>query len=161
MNRAIIFVILPLWTACSLFSGPSRQSEPSPQSVMPLWELYRDCQGSRDVETTLSAAKELRQSADRQIISASDLPAGLDGFVRKQPVRTTVDPKAMAASCTLQAARASMDAGRHEEAKQLLYSVMRNYQEAEYAFYVERAKIWMRDLPAADPHAELRSASEL
>ena len=128
---------------------------------MSLWELYRDCQGSRDVETALSAAKELRQSADLQIIPASDLPAGLDGFVRKQPVRTTVDPKAMAASCTLQAARASMDAGRHEEAQHLLYSVMRNYRESEYAFYVERAKVWMRDLPATDLPAEFRSASEL
>jgi TolA-binding protein len=161
MNRSVVLLIVPLLAACSLFSGPSRESEPADQSVMSLWELYRDCRGSRDVEAALAAARQLRQSADRQAVPATELPAGLDGFVRKQPVRTTVDPKAMAASCTLQAARASMDAGRHEEAHQLLHAVVRNYPESEYAFYVERARVWMKDLPAGDPAGEPASVSEL
>lgn len=161
MNRAIVLLTLPLLAACSLWADPSRSTAPEHQSVMSLWQLYRDCRGSRDVERALSAAKELRQSADLQITPASDLPAGLDGFVRKQPVRTTVDPKAMAASCTLQAARASMDAGRHEEAQQLLYAVMRNYPESDYAFYVERARVWMKDLSGGDRGVELPSISDL
>jgi hypothetical protein len=161
MNRVIVLSTLPLLAACSLFSSPSRQDEPAQQSVMSLWDLYRDCRGSRDVERALSAARELRQSADLRLVPTAELPAGLDGFVSKQPVRTTVDPKAMAASCTLQAARASMEAGRHEEAQQLLYAVVRNYPESEYAFYVERAKVWMRDLPAADSAVESRSVSDL
>jgi hypothetical protein len=161
MKRAIVLSTLPLLAACSLFSGPSRQGEPVQQSVMSLWDLYRDCRGSRDVERTLSAARELRQSANLQPVTAAELPAGLDGFVSKQPVRTTVDPKAMAASCTLQAARASMEAGRHEQAQQLLYAVMRSYPESEYAFYVERAKGWMKDMPAVDSPLEPVSASEL
>lgn len=140
MSRAILFLTLPLLTACSVFGAPSRHNEPGHQSVMSLWELYRDCQKSRDVEAALSAAKELRQSTDLQEVPASDLPVGLDGFVWKQPVRTTVDPKAMAASCTLQAARASLDTGRHQEAQQLLHAVMRNYPESDYAFYVEQAR---------------------
>ena len=161
MNRLILLSTLPLVAACSLFSGPSRESESVHQSVMSLWELYRNCQGSRDVEGALSAARQLRQSADLQVVPATELPAGLDGFVGKQPVRTTVDPKAMAASCTLQAARASMEAGRHEEAHQLLHAVLRNYPESEYAFYVERARMWMKDLPAGDPSVELPSVSDL
>jgi hypothetical protein len=162
MNRSVVLSILPLLAACSFFSGPSRESEPAHQSVMSLWELYRNCRGSGDLETALSAARQLRQSAALQVMPVTDLPPGLDGFVTKQPVRTTVDPKAMAASCTLQAARASMDAGRHEEAQQLLYAVMRNYPEAEYAFYVERAKMWMRDLPGgADLTSEPTSISDL
>lgn len=160
MKRVIVLSTLPLLAACSLFSGPSRQSEPAQQSVMSLWDLYRDCRGSRDVEKTLSAARELRQSADLHLAPTTELP-GLDGLVSKPPVRTTVDPKAMAASCTLQAARASMEAGRHEEAQQLLHAVMRNYPESEYAFYVDRAKGWMRDLPAADSAVEPTSISEL
>jgi hypothetical protein len=161
MNRAILLSTLPLLAACSFFSGPSRQGEPAQQSVMSLWDLYRDCRGSSDVEKTLSAARELRQSADLQPVPTTELPAGLDGLVSKQPVRTTVDPKAMAASCTLQAARASMEAGRHEEAQQLLYAVMRNYPESEYAFYVERARGWIMDLPAGDPTVEPAAPSEL
>ncbi len=96
-----------------------------------------------------------------QVVLTSDLPGGLEGFVRKQPVRTTVDPKAMAASCTLQAARASGDAGRHEEAEQLLSAVVHTYPESEYAFYVRQAKLWMKDLPHADLNSEQSSASTL
>ena len=161
MNRAIVISTLPLLAACSLFSGPSRENEPAQQSVMSLWDLYRDCRGSHDIEKALSAARQLRKSANLQLVPTAELPAGLDGFVSKQPVRTTVDPKAMAASCTLQAARASMEAGRHEEAQQLLYAVVLNYPESEYAFYVERAKVWMRDLPAVDSPVEPTSLSEL
>lgn len=161
MNRTISFLTLPLLAACSLSGPPSRPSEPAHQSVMSLWDLYRDCRGNLDVEATLSAAKELRESVDLEIVPASDLPGGLDGFVEKQPIRMTVDPKAMAASCTLQAARASLEAGRHEEAHQLLHAVMRNYPESEYAFYVERAKVWMRDLPAASPDVKPSPVSDL
>jgi hypothetical protein len=162
MNRTILCLTLPLVTACSLFSAKNPQSEPPHQSVMSLWELYRDCRESHDVEAALSAARELKQSADNmQVVPASDLPGGLDGFVRKQPIRTTVDPKAMAASCTLQAAKASLDAGRREEAQQLLQAVMRNYPESEYAFYVEQAKDWMRDLPSESLNLEQPSTSDL
>jgi hypothetical protein len=161
MNRAILFLTLPLLTACSVFGAPSRHSEPEHQSVMSLWGLYRDCQRSHDVESALSAAKQLRQSADLQVGPASDLPSGLEGFVKKQPVRTTVDPKAMAASCTLQAARASLDAGRHEEAEQLLSAVVHTYPESEYAFYVRQAELWMKDLPPADLDSERPSTSNL
>ncbi len=161
MNRTILCLTLPLVTACSLFSAKNPQSEAPHQSVMSLWELYRDCRQSHDVEAALSAARQLRQSADMQVVPALDLPGGLDGFVRKQPIRTTVDPKAMAASCTLQAAKACLDAGRSEEAQQLLQAVMRNYPESEYAFYVEQAKDWMRDLPSESLNPEQPFSSDL
>jgi outer membrane protein assembly factor BamD (BamD/ComL family) len=67
----------------------------------------------------------------------------------------------MAASCTLQAARASLDAGRNQEAEQLLSAVVHTYPESEYAFYVRQAKIWMKDLPDADLNSERTPASNL
>jgi hypothetical protein len=161
MSRASLFFILPLLTACSVFGAPSRHNEPGHQSVMSLWELYQDCQKSHDVEAALSTAKRLRQSADLQVGPVSDVPGALEGFVERQPVRTTVDPKAMAASCTLQAARASLDAGRNQEAEQLLSAVVHTYPESEYAFYVRQAKIWMKDLPDADLNSERTPASNL
>lgn len=161
MTRVILLSALPLLAACALFSSPSRQSEPTHQSVMILWELYRECRNSHDVETALSTAEQLRESAAMQALPASDLPSGLDGFVRKQPVRTTVDPKAMAASCTLQAAKASLDAGRQEEAQQLLHAVMRNYPESEYTFYVQQARNWIKDFSPADFSSKQSSISDL
>lgn len=160
MTRCVFVMTALSLMGCQSFSSTAPQTEPTSHSVMTLWELYRDCQKSSDVETALSTAKELRQSADMHVVPAADLPGGLDAFIRKQPVRTTVDPKAMAASCTLQAARASIDAGRHIEARQLLQAVMRNYPEPDYVFYVDQARVWMRDLPA-DPGHDAHSVSAL
>lgn len=131
---------------CQLFDSSTRTAPPRSTSVMSMWELYRHCQSSADVETVLSAAKQLQQSADTHVVSAPDVPKSLDRFVTKQPVRTTVDPKALAASCTLQAARTSLSAGRGQEAEQLLYAVVLSYPESDYTFYVAQAKVWIEEL---------------
>ena len=133
-------------TGCQLFDSSTRQPAPRSASVMSMWELYRHCQSSGDVETVLSAAKQLQQSADTHVVPAPDVPNSLDRFVTRQPVRTTVDPKALAASCTLQAARTSLSAGRDQEAEQLLYAVVLSYPESDYTFYVAQAKVWIEDL---------------
>lgn len=131
---------------CQLFDGSTQSSPMRSPSVMSMWELYRHCQSSGDVETVLSAAKQLQQSADTHVVPAPDVPKSLDRFVTKQPVRTTVDPKALAASCTLQAARTSLSAGREQEAEQLLYAVVLSYPESDYTFYVAQAKVWIEEL---------------
>jgi hypothetical protein len=158
--KFVLILLSLMFAGCQIFSNPYEHVS-LPASVMSLWDLYRDCQKHGDMEITLSAAQRLRQSADTHAVPTTDLPGGLDRLVRKQPVRTTVDPKAMAASCTLQAARASLDAGRHKEAEQLLHSLVRSYPETEYVFYVEQAKLWMRDIPQAsdvDPNHHMNSS---
>lgn len=140
-----------LMAGCQVLAPAEKGVGTRSASVMSLWELYRHCQTSPDVETVLSAAKQLRQSADVSLNPSSDLLKSLDRFVMRQPVRTTVDPKAMAASCTLQAARTSVIAGREQEAEQLLYSVVAGYPETDYTFYVAQAKVWIEELQRPGP----------
>ncbi len=143
-----------LLAGCQMFDASTQSTTVRSTSVMSMWELYRHCQTSGDVETVLSAAKQLQQSADTHVVPAPDVPKSLDRFVTKQPVRTTVDPKALAASCTLQAARTSLGAGREQEAEQLLYAVVLSYPESDYTFYVAQAKVWIEELHrpgAGDP----------
>jgi len=140
------FSVGMLLAGCQLFDAPTQSPAVRSTSVMSMWELYRHCQSSGDVETVLSAAKQLQQSADTHVVPAPDVPKSLDRFVTKQPVRTTVDPKALAASCTLQAARTSLSAGREQEAEQLLYAVVLSYPESDYTFYVAQAKVWIEEL---------------
>src|SRR5688572_776059 len=113
--KSAMFILLSLLLAGCQWFQPSDQGVTSRSaSVMSMWELYRHCQSSGDVESVLSAAKQLQQSADTHVVPPPDVPKSLDRFVTKQPVRTTVDPKALAASCTLQAARTSLNAGRDQ-----------------------------------------------
>lgn len=145
--KSALFIFLGLLVAgCQLFQAAEQTSASRPYSVMSMWELYRHCQSSGDVDTVLSAAKQLQQSADTHVVPAPDVPKSLDRFVTRQPVRTTVDPKALAASCTLQAARTSLSAGREEEAEQLLHAVVSSYPESDYTFYSEQAKVWIEEL---------------
>lgn len=146
MKTSALIVLTLLLAGCQLFQPSDRSAASSPVPVMSMWELYRHCQSSGDVETVLSAARQLQQSADTHVVSASEVPKSLDRFVTKQPVRTTVDPKALAASCTLQAARTSLSAGREKEAEQLLHAVVSSYPESDYTFYVAKAKVWIEEL---------------
>ncbi|MBA3753066.1 MAG: hypothetical protein H0X01_02765 [Nitrospira sp.] len=146
MKSTIIIFFSVLMAGCQWFQPSSQPPAPRAVSVMTMWELYRHCQSSVDVETVLSAAKQLQQSADTHVVPAPDVPKTLDRFVTKQPVRTTVDPRAMAASCTLQAARTSLSAGREQEAEQLLHAVVSSYPESDYTFYVAQAKVWIEEL---------------
>ncbi|HVG01450.1 MAG TPA: hypothetical protein VM842_01105, partial [Nitrospira sp.] len=143
MKFAVLIALTLLVTGCQS-SGQASVSHPT--SVMSMWDLYRHCQSSADVETVLTAAKQLQQSADSHVAPTPEVPKTLDRFVTKQPVRTTVDPKALAASCTLQAARTSLSAGRGQEAEQLLHAVVSSYPESEYTFYVAQAKVWIEEL---------------
>ena len=146
MKSAMLILLSLLVTGCQWFQPSGHGATPRSASVMSMWELYRHCQSSGDVESVLSAAKQLQQSADTHVVPAPDVPKSLDRFVTKQPVRTTVDPKALAASCTLQAARTSLSAGRDQEAEQLLHAVVSSYPESDYTFYVAQAKVWIEEL---------------
>jgi hypothetical protein len=146
MKSALLIFLGFLVAGCQWFQPSGQTATPRSASVMSMWELYRHCQSSGDVETVLSAAKQLQQSADIHVVPAPDVPKSLDRFVTKQPVRTTVDPKALAASCTLQAARTSLSAGRDQEAQQLLHAVVSSYPESDYNFYVAQAKVWIEEL---------------
>jgi uncharacterized protein YceK len=148
--KSVLLFLSVLLSGCQLIQPADHASAPRPTSVMSMWELYRHCQASGDVETVLSAAKQLQQSADTHAVPTLDLPMTLDRFVTKQPVRTTVDPKALAASCTLQAARTSLSAGREQEAEQLLHAVVVSYPESDYTFYVAQAKVWIEELRRPD-----------
>lgn len=151
MKSPLLILLGLLVAGCQLFQPSEQTAASRPFSVMSMWELYRHCQSSGDVDTVLSAAKQLQQSADTHVVPAPDVPKSLDRFVTKQPVRTTVDPKALAASCTLQAARTSLSAGREEEAEQLLHAVVSSYPESEYTFYSAQAKVWIEELHSPDP----------
>jgi hypothetical protein len=146
MKFAVLIVSSLLAAGCQGFQSSGQTSAPRSPSVMSMWDLYRHCQSSGDVESVLTAAKQLQQSADTHVGPAPEVPKTLDRFVTKQPVRTTVDPKALAASCTLQAARTSLSAGRGQEAEQLLHAVVSSYPESEYTFYVAQAKVWIEEL---------------
>ena len=57
-----------------------------------------------------------------------------------QPLRTSVDPQALGASCTIRAAGVLAEAARITEARALYQRVLERYSKREWAYYVDQAK---------------------
>lgn len=60
--------------------------------------------------------------------------------VANQPLRTSVDPQALGAACTLRAAGVMAEAERMTEARVLHQRVLERYSKREWAYYVDQAR---------------------
>ena len=113
-------------------------------AFMRLWTTYRECRSSSDLNAMRGAARQLNQAATIRT-SGRDfvlpLPKQIERLVSKPPTRLAVDPKAMAAACTLHAGQAAMEAGRNDVAAEMFRSVIDGHPQAEYAYYVEQARL--------------------
>ena len=71
--------------------------------------------------------------------------------VTNQPRRTSVDPQALGAACTLRAAGVMAEAKFMPEARALYQLVLARYSNREWAYYVDRAKAALAGLQDSIP----------
>ena len=105
-----------------------------------LWSVYTLCRASSDPETSRQDARRLSLAPRVDQSPPALLPDALRRLVSRPPLRLSVDPRAMAASCTLHAGQTALIAGQTELATDMFHQIVRNYPEAEYAYYVNRAR---------------------
>ena len=108
-----------------------------------LWDLYSHCRASADAEAMrLDAVRLSRAAAEARWVDRSVspfLPKALARLVSDPPLRLSVDPAAMAASCTLETGQVALIEGQADLAADMFRSVIRGYPQKEYTFYVEKA----------------------
>lgn len=118
-------------------------------AFMNLWDAYRHCQASTDVDTMQADVRQLTRAALTQE-SAKDLAIPLPDFVKRVVARLesrlAVDPKAMTAACALSTGQAALRAERMDLAAEMFQTVLRNHPKQEYAYYVEQAQAGMEDV---------------
>lgn len=110
---------------------------------MGLWRIYNHCRSTRDPDEKQEDARRLDlalRSRVRQEAASDRLPTLLQRVIEASPSRLAVDPKAMAAACTLDAGEATQAAGRNREAVELFRFIGAAYAEPKYAYYAARAK---------------------
>ena len=109
---------------------------------MSLWATYQRCEAGSDVEVMQADAVHLTRMA-QQPIGGTDpdlpLPQVIRRFVSEPANRLAVDPRAMAAHCSLQTGLVALSAGRHDIADRMFRLVM-TYPEPAYSYYVNRAR---------------------
>ena len=136
------------WTVCLLvmfLSGCQsmplfeRPTEGAQFSAMFLWEHYQSCLTSTDPTAIALIIERFEMVAQPEV----EPPAwtkiwGL--HVASQPVRTAIDPQALAVSCTLRAAAVMVEADQPAKARALYRRVLARYSSRDLAYYVDQAK---------------------
>jgi ABC-type Fe3+-hydroxamate transport system substrate-binding protein len=145
MKRLLSIVsVLVVLAGCQTTQPVAKSTALENTAFMRLWTTYSECRSSTDLDAMRAAARQLNQAA---ITTTSDrdfvlpLPKQIERLVSKPPTRLAVDPKAMAASCTLHTGHAALNAGRNDVAAEMFRLVMDGHPQTEYAYYVEQARL--------------------
>ncbi len=149
MRRIICLFILFL-TGCQGLTTVNRVEEPPASSIMPLWERYQQCVAAMDPERLLPIVEQFEQV----MLAGPEPPAWLKSWgqqVKRQPLRTAVDPYALGAACTIRTAQVMVERNRMSEARALYERVLSRYPRQEWAYYHEQAKDALASLPTIDP----------
>ncbi len=145
-----LFTLLILSGCQSL--QPTAKGELSLQDseFMGLWDTYKQCMLVQNPLQMQEYAVQLSE-APRPISihhSPIPLPKFLVNLTANRGSRLSVDPRAMTASCALQAGQTAWETGDYNLAHNLLQSIIEEYPEAEYAYYVSEARTTISQVPS-------------
>jgi hypothetical protein len=135
----IICLFVLLLTGCQSSTFLKRWEEPPSLPVMLLWEQYQQCLVATDPDRLLLMVQQLEQV----MLPGPKPPVWLQSWgiqVKSQPLRTSVDPQALAAACTIRTAMVMVKQDRLSEARALYQRVVSRYTERERGYYREQAK---------------------
>jgi hypothetical protein len=111
------------------------------QDFVGLWDAYNDCQTASNPQA-MQANLKILQSAPKPI-SLDDSPIPIPKFIKQlsstRNSRLAVDPRAMAASCSIHLAETTRQAADWETSLHTYRSIVEDFPEPQYAFYVSEA----------------------
>ena len=111
------------------------------QDFLDIWDAYNHCMAGSDIQE-MHANLHALDSAPRPI-SLDDSPIPVPKFLKKlssvRSSRLAVDPRAMAASCSIHLAEVAQHSADWHTALQTFQSIIKNYPEPQYSFYVTKA----------------------
>lgn len=115
---------------------------PSEPAFRDMWARYAACRSGTGVIETWQNAEQLNRAVRLMNDSARTTHVFPQMFVQAPAApspRLAVDPKAMAAACTLSAGHVAHEAGLDRLAEKLFRSVLVNFDDSRYAYYREQA----------------------
>ena len=137
--RWTMCLLIILLSGCHGVSLLKRTTAELPLPIMPLWRSYQHCLAVTDPAELLLIIEQV----ERVVSEGAEPPSWMKawgGHVANQPLRTSVDPQDLGASCTIRAAGVMAEAARITEARALYQRVLDRYSKREWAYYVDQAK---------------------
>lgn len=149
LTHIFIILVLTLPYGCGTFK-PLSPGELAMQDgeFLGLWDSYNYCMAGQNVQD-LEANLSVLHSAPKPI-SLDESPIPIPQFLKElsstRGSRLAVDPRAMAASCSLHLAEVAIQVRDWETAFRTLRDLPVNYPEPQYAYYVSRATASLEQL---------------
>jgi len=109
-----------------------------------MWNCYTHCRATSSMNQIWQEAQQLNRAVrlmDQAARAARLLPGTIEQTLADPPPRLAVDPKSMAAACTLLAGQADQNMGHSEFAAELFSFVLINFAQSPYAYYREQAQM--------------------
>ena len=111
------------------------------QDFLGIWDAYNRCMDGSDIQH-MQANLHVLASAPKPI-SLDDSPIPVPAFLKKlssaRGSRLAVDPRAMAASCSIHLAEVAQLSADWPTALLTFQAILKDYPEPQYAFYVTKA----------------------
>ena len=144
----VLLILMPL-SGCAT-SRQSLQSLSDSGSVMDLWRTYTHCYRSADLDEMRDDAQQLIQAANTLDSAEDSSPLERDEPAPSGPTtRFSVDPGAMAASCTLHTGQAAQKIGHLNVAREMFQLVVLRFPQSRYQYYASQARLGLEHLHAA------------
>ncbi len=138
-----IFLVLVFITGCSMLDALRKPTHEERGTVMGLWNLYRHCVSTALVGEKIADSDRLAEAVgvlNERTRTSGLLPVTLERMLSPQPNRLAVDPRAMAAACSLSAGQTLQARGDTRGAADIFRSILLTYQEPEYLYYAIHAR---------------------
>jgi hypothetical protein len=132
-----------------------------------LWHRHKVCRTTQDHDRLRQLSDELHRAALEETAGRTAIPMPLRSLLTAPPVRTAIDPKAVAAACLARAGSLAQAAGDRHEAERIVRLITEHYAEPDYAFYLHLTQSWTKDFnrgfqhSAVGPSSSGRSAAPL
>ncbi len=123
------------------------------QAFISLWDEYNHCLSGSNTQE-MQRNLEALHSAPKPI-SLDDSPIPVPKFIKNlsstRNSRLAVDPRAMAASCSIHLAEMAYQSADWDTSLRTLQSIVENYPEPQYAFYVSEASKAIEEFSSVRP----------
>jgi hypothetical protein len=125
------------------------------QDFTAIWDAYNHCMAGTDIQE-IYLNLQILHSAPKPI-SLEDSPIPLPKFLKElttaRSSRLAVDPRAMAASCSLHLAEIAQQSADLYLAMHIFQTMPTKYPESQYAFYVTKANQAIEKFSSVRPAA--------
>ncbi len=146
----IVGLFILLLAGCQGFPLQESGGEKDPDQIMSLWARYQRCQTATDPDELFHMA----QLFDSEMIRGEEPPSWLKVWgqhVKAQPIRASIDPRALGAACTLRVAATMARMDRPVRARLLYERVLVRYSSSDWAYYASQAKDALEVLSETQP----------